>query len=282
MKNSCIQAPTRNTKVVICEWQLNLCEGDAATAALLSLFEYSHNSKLDQIEERERTKEYLNKIGQTTHLPEVSLYQFYTESQLIERILSVAKSPTKVRKCIKFLEKKGIVSIHQNPFVSRDRTRFFLFHPEVVNAWIAEHYPPEPTSKPPQNTPAQRLNAQLDHVPYVENENVTKTNEPEQKEQAESKICPSCGSNMVQRKNLVGSLFWGCSNYPNCNHTENIKIKKLKPDRPKTVKGIPRLVVRLYTKSGEFIKSDFLLETEVKKLVPYNKTGLPDCYLIPD
>lgn len=30
--------------------------------------------------------------------------------------------------------------------------------------------------------------------------------------------CPSCKELMVQRKGKY-QLFWGCSNYPNCNHT---------------------------------------------------------------
>ena len=34
-----------------------------------------------------------------------------------------------------------------------------------------------------------------------------------------NKTCPECGSPMVLRKGRYGS-FWGCSNYPKCNHIE--------------------------------------------------------------
>jgi hypothetical protein len=35
------------------------------------------------------------------------------------------------------------------------------------------------------------------------------------------KMC-SCGSVMVQRKSKSGQLFWGCSRFPVCRHTESI------------------------------------------------------------
>ena len=41
----------------------------------------------------------------------------------------------------------------------------------------------------------------------------------------EEKICSKCGSKMVIRKGKYG-LFWGCSNYPQCNNIEPIKKKK--------------------------------------------------------
>ena len=38
----------------------------------------------------------------------------------------------------------------------------------------------------------------------------------------EHKICPKCGGTLKIRSSYRGP-FWGCENYPNCKHTENIK-----------------------------------------------------------
>lgn len=43
-------------------------------------------------------------------------------------------------------------------------------------------------------------------------------NEVEPKE----RICPSCDAKMVRRTSQKGKVFFGCSNYPICKHTENI------------------------------------------------------------
>ena len=40
----------------------------------------------------------------------------------------------------------------------------------------------------------------------------------------EEKICPECGGKLVVRKSRYG-MFLGCSNYPNCNHRENLNNK---------------------------------------------------------
>lgn len=43
-----------------------------------------------------------------------------------------------------------------------------------------------------------------------------------QQENEGSKICPKCGGTLKIRSSYRGP-FWGCENYPNCKHTENIK-----------------------------------------------------------
>ena len=46
------------------------------------------------------------------------------------------------------------------------------------------------------------------------------------------KICPNCGSKMVVKTSRFGKQFLGCSNYPDCNFTKDIrsenKVKKTK------------------------------------------------------
>lgn len=42
---------------------------------------------------------------------------------------------------------------------------------------------------------------------------------------SEGQVCPACGANLVLRRGRFG-MFIGCSNYPECEHTELID----KPD----------------------------------------------------
>lgn len=48
------------------------------------------------------------------------------------------------------------------------------------------------------------------------NDDISKTSKTR-----ETKICPECGNHLVIRRGKYGT-FWGCSNYPNCHHIENI------------------------------------------------------------
>ena len=82
MKTSCIQHPPNEPLIVIHQWQLVFCEGDAATAALLSYFEYWHNVKLE-----------IQANAKANEMPfEPSLLQFHSEKELIEGILKIATS----------------------------------------------------------------------------------------------------------------------------------------------------------------------------------------------
>lgn len=39
----------------------------------------------------------------------------------------------------------------------------------------------------------------------------------------EDRTCPQCGKPLKIRKGFNGKLFYGCTGYPNCRHTENLK-----------------------------------------------------------
>ena len=45
-------------------------------------------------------------------------------------------------------------------------------------------------------------------------------------EPSEEKFCPECGAKMVVKYSRRGR-FWGCSNYPNCNHMESYRKKNV-------------------------------------------------------
>ena len=47
-RTSCISHPEGEGLILICKWQLEACSKDACAAALLNLFEYWHNIKLEQ------------------------------------------------------------------------------------------------------------------------------------------------------------------------------------------------------------------------------------------
>jgi DNA topoisomerase-1 len=36
------------------------------------------------------------------------------------------------------------------------------------------------------------------------------------------KMCPECGNELLKRKSRYGKFFFGCSNYPECKHIENL------------------------------------------------------------
>lgn len=52
--------------------------------------------------------------------------------------------------------------------------------------------------------------------PSIEAKTVRKTVEPEQRK------CPTCEGTLVQRISNAGNTFMGCSNFPRCQHTENV------------------------------------------------------------
>ena len=47
-RTSCIAHPEAERLILIRKWQLEACKKDACAAALLNLFEYWHNIKLEQ------------------------------------------------------------------------------------------------------------------------------------------------------------------------------------------------------------------------------------------
>lgn len=67
----------------------------------------------------------------------------------------------------------------------------------------------------------------LDHIKFLHEffDNLEASVKKVSPNNGQGKICPECGSVMKLRKGRYG-MFWGCSNYPKCNHIENIKKNK--------------------------------------------------------
>jgi len=61
---------------------------------------------------------------------------------VVDGIQGIGKKDA-VRDAVAYLEERGVIEVGNNP-VARyrfDRTHFYRFHPEVVNAWLATTYP---------------------------------------------------------------------------------------------------------------------------------------------
>lgn len=139
MESSCIQHPTQDRLVVIRDWQIRYCDGHHCAAALLSFFEYWHNVRLDMKQKTRDTDATTEKHGGNGTQDE-SLLQFHTDEQLRAGLTGLYGTK-KIREARRLLVDKGVVTEHANPnprYVF-DKTLFFLFHPEVVNAWLAQH-----------------------------------------------------------------------------------------------------------------------------------------------
>jgi|GEM_PF-4841130 len=141
MKTTCINHPKNEPILLIRWWQLVFCEGNYCAAALLSFFEYWHNIKL----EMKRKNQQLNDIAEMhgdERSQDETLIQFHTEGQLRFGILFLYSNKA-IREALKLLEAKGVIETtsNPNPKYKFDKTKYFIFHPEVINEWLAKNYP---------------------------------------------------------------------------------------------------------------------------------------------
>lgn len=153
MNSSCISHPEREKLVIIRQWQIEFCEGNSCAAALMSFFEYWHNVKLDQSEKNTQFNNVAELHGDKRSQDE-GLWQFHNEKQLEEGIL-IYKRDT-INKAIDLLVSKQVllVSRNPNPHYKFDKTRWFLFRPEIIKGWMKERANPEnsPSSKNPSSS----------------------------------------------------------------------------------------------------------------------------------
>ena len=139
MKSSCIDHPAREPLILIRKWQLEFCEGKAVAAALMSFFEYWHNIKLETQKQNRKLIEVANAHGELIEI-DTSLYQWHTNEDLVNGIIHIAKSKNTITAALTLLEEKRAISIHQNPNpkFNFDKTRYFLFYPEICIQWLIE------------------------------------------------------------------------------------------------------------------------------------------------
>ena len=128
-RTSCIPHPESERLLLIRKWQLNACEKDACAAALLNLFEYWHNIKLEQKSQAQSYNEVAQRHGDNSSQIE-TLLQWHTSEQLESSLLNIFNK-RRIQKAIEILENLKFISVHRNPNprYSFDKTRFFYFIP---------------------------------------------------------------------------------------------------------------------------------------------------------
>jgi hypothetical protein len=133
MKESCIPHPPNDPLILIRRWQIDLCDGNVVAAALLSFFEYWHNIKLEQQRKAVQRNDVREKHGDERRHDE-SLWQWHTEADLLDGIMITSQNP--LRRALHYLTTRGYITQSQNPNPRYhfDRTRYFVFHPEMVIA----------------------------------------------------------------------------------------------------------------------------------------------------
>ena len=135
MKSGCIQHPANEPLIIIRKWQLEFTDGDRVAAALLSFFEYWHSIKLEMGRKNTASNNVAEQHGYERDQDE-GLWQFHTEEDLENGILIFKRSA--IAKAIKNLESTGIIETgrNPNPRYKFDRTKFFLFKPEIADDFL--------------------------------------------------------------------------------------------------------------------------------------------------
>lgn len=140
MKTSCVDHPQNHPLIIIRKWQVEFCEGDVCAAALMSFFEYWHNIKLATQPRAKHQNDVAENHGEERTQDE-SLWQWHTAEQIEAGVMVYKRD--KIRAGIKMLVDKGVIQVGNNPNARYkfDRTKFFLFNPDICNAWLRVNYP---------------------------------------------------------------------------------------------------------------------------------------------
>jgi hypothetical protein len=135
-RTSCIPHPEGERLILIRKWQLAACDQDACAAALLNLFEYWHNIKLEQKSQAKGYNEVAARHGENSTQIE-TLLQWHKSEQLEESLLNIFNK-RRIHAAVELLENLKFISVHRNPNprYAFDKTRHFLFHPNEVRAWL--------------------------------------------------------------------------------------------------------------------------------------------------
>jgi len=155
MKSSCIAHPPKQRLILIREWQMTFCGGNACAAALLSFFEYWHNIKLEQAKKAREMNATAERHGEAPTQDE-TMVQFHSSRDLKAGIMIY--SDRAITDAIHELEQSKVLTVmaNPNPRYRFDKTRHFIFHPEIVNGWLAEYYPDSAKTQHPHSESAER------------------------------------------------------------------------------------------------------------------------------
>lgn len=201
-RTSCIPHPESERLLLIRKWQLNACEKDACAATLLNLFEYWHNIKLEQKSQAQSYNDVAQRHGDNSSQIE-TLLQWHTSEQLESSLLNIFNK-RRIQKAIEVLENLKFISIHRNPNprYSFDKTRFFLFHPNEVCAWLKDYSakkPNENESKSFENIPSMMQNDLIDSDNLRLSISDNCTHDDYKSDLPEEQIDPTIGANCTQQ-----------------------------------------------------------------------------------
>lgn len=150
MKGTCIEHPINQPLLLIRKWQLDFCEGNACAAALLSFFEYWHCIKLEMSVKNAKANRIAKEHDDIGYNDE-SLLQFHNQQDLNNGILGIY-GKNSICEAIKYLEDKEVITTHRNPNprYTFDKTKYYLFHPDVCNSWLDEQSDTDNELEPPK------------------------------------------------------------------------------------------------------------------------------------
>ena len=156
MKSSCIAHPPNETLFIVREWQMAFCEGNECAAKLMSFFEYWHNIKLDMREKNKQANDTAEKHGDKRTQDE-ELVQFHTCEQLRNGMLNTYQEGA-ITKALNYLQEKGVISIFKNPNPRYhfDKTRHFIFNPDVANSFLRSREKPNGVLEKPKRVLEKR------------------------------------------------------------------------------------------------------------------------------
>ncbi|HAT8643624.1 hypothetical protein [Legionella pneumophila] len=139
-RSSCISHPEGERLILIRKWQLEACEQDACAAALLNLFEYWHNIKLEQNSQAKNYNDVAQRHGDNGTQIE-TLLQWHTTEQLEASLLNIFNK-RRIHSAIESLVSLKFISVHRNPNprYAFDKTKHFLFNSNEISHWLKEYY----------------------------------------------------------------------------------------------------------------------------------------------
>ena len=169
--------------IIIRKWQVEACDNNHCAAAMLSIFEYWHNYKLDSQKVNKRMNEVaLNHGEEAVH--DESLYQFHNTEDLIDNLLGLYRKDS-INRAIDLLVQKKFVSVHRNPNPKYrfDATRHFLLLTENIKEWLKDYDDTKNRVSPSENRrrsaeKRKRSSENRSAIPETSSETSSENNSP--------------------------------------------------------------------------------------------------------
>ena len=160
MKSTCVHHPKSNRYIQVYEWQIDFCRQNHCAAFLLSHFIAWHDWKLNHDEYYSRANNIAELHGDGRPNNQ-NAYLFFTMDDLADGILNLY-GKNAINTALLLLEELQVVSVHKNPNPRYhfDKTKYFMFYPEICNEWIKINHKREKT----QNSPIEGLKEDIDRL----------------------------------------------------------------------------------------------------------------------